>query len=478
MKIFNKENLDFLSTSPGNYIFKNKSNKSEFGKFSSIFHVLASLGILLFYLISYIKGKEMNVIYSKKNTIPKNENDKYEYYNNTEKNYLIMLQTDLKETIEDKFEVVVKNENEDVIESEYSYDDEALLIKFNASDIFNIYINKTEKYNFSTSNILFVFLLYTTSSMNDEDPIGLKKNDIVQSEIFFIDIKKKNYNNEFYLKQNYIAYRDGIRLHNFLSYLFFWTHDETTYVDFYYNNYIPVSYENQNDNEIVYITNNNLEIFPGEDMVVDYYQRKYESFFNVLSKWCGIFCTLKIFFTSIVYQFSFSYNNYELIKYIDKKNEMNKIIIISKENNNLDNSNSINKMKTIDLNKINNKEKYFKKIKTRDLIKYTFFSCCYKKTRTYKFINDCNNFVTNHISIEEIFYNMLCLENIIEEFNFKDNNHLKKYEEMKNKIESYENEMNLIDKNKDNKNQILNSSLIDKSSKIIPMNENISTIND
>ena len=68
---------------------------------------------------------------------------------------------------------------------------------------------------------------------------------------------------------------------------------------------------------------------------------------------------------------------------------------------------------------------------------------------------------------------MLCLENIIEDYNFKDNNHLKKYEEMKNKIESYENEMNLIDKNKDNINQILNSSLIDKSSKIISMNENI-----
>ena len=478
--MFNKENLDFLSTSPGNYIFKNKSNKSEFGKFSSIFHVLASLGILLFYLISYIKGKEMNVIYSKKNTIPKNENDKYKYHNNTEKNYSILLVTDELETIKDKFEVVVENKNDDVIESiqEYSYDDKLLKIQFMTSDIFNIYINKTEKYNFSTSNILFVFLLYTTSSMNDEDPIGLKKNELFQSESFFIDIKKKNNNNVFYLKKNYIAYRDGIRLHNFLSYLFFWTHYETTYVDFYYNNYIPVSYENQNDNEIVYITNNNLEIFPGEDMVVDYYQRKYETFFNILSKWCGIFCTLKIFFTSIVDQFSFSYNNYELIKYIDKKNEMNKIIIISKENNNLDNSNSINKMKTIDLNKINNKEKYFKKIKTRDLIKYTFFSCCYKKTRTYKFINDCNNFVTNHISIEEIFYNMLCLENIIEEYNFKDNNHLKKYDEMKNKIESYENEMNLIDKNKDNKNQNLNSNLIDKSSIEIPMNENKNSIND
>ena len=68
---------------------------------------------------------------------------------------------------------------------------------------------------------------------------------------------------------------------------------------------------------------------------------------------------------------------------------------------------------------------------------------------------------------------MLCLEDIIEEYKFKDNNHLKKYEEMKNKIQSYENEMNLIDKNKDNKNQNLNSFLIDSSSKIISMNENI-----
>ena len=50
MKIFNKENLDFLSTSLVNYIFKNKANKSEFGKFSTIFHILASLLILTFYL--------------------------------------------------------------------------------------------------------------------------------------------------------------------------------------------------------------------------------------------------------------------------------------------------------------------------------------------------------------------------------------------------------------------------------------------
>ena len=193
MKIFNKENLDFLSTSPGNYIFKNKSNKSEFGKFSSIFHVLASLGILLFYLISYIYGKEMNVIYSKKNTIKKIENEKYEYYNNSEKYYTIMLQTDEFETVKDKFEFYIKIKDVQIKPIPYyKYDDKLLKIKFNTSDTFYIYIDKTEKYNFSTSDILYIYLFYTTSSMNDENRIGLKKNDIEQSESFYIDIKKKN----------------------------------------------------------------------------------------------------------------------------------------------------------------------------------------------------------------------------------------------------------------------------------------------
>ena len=48
---------------------------------------------------------------------------------------------------------------------------------------------------------------------------------------------------------------------------------------------------------------------------------------------------------------------------------------------------------------------------------------------------------------------------------------------MKNIIEMYEKEMNLIYKNKDNINPNLNSNLIDKSSNSISMN-NISSIND
>jgi hypothetical protein len=41
---------------------------------------------------------------------------------------------------------------------------------------------------------------------------------------------------------------------------------------------------------------------------------------------------------------------------------------------------------------------------------------------------------------------MLLFENFIEDYKFKDNNNLKKFEEIKNKIDLYEKEMKLIDK--------------------------------
>jgi hypothetical protein len=484
MKIFNKDNLDILSTSPGNYIFKNKANKSEFGKFSSIIHILASLAILIFYLISYFKGKEMTIIYSKKNKLPEKENDEYKCYNESNKRYTIIIRAENGDNIQDLFDGLVDGTVFNITKY-YLKDENEFVIGFTSSSNFYINIFKTQKFynNNFLSNYLMVYFFYTTSNINEQSKIVLKENDFPKVEFFYIDLKKSHL---YCLKKNYIIYRDGIRRKTFLSYLFFWTHYETTYVDFYYNNYYYYSRDDNSTEEVLTITNENINkevasslgLKTNDD--VDYYQRKYESFFNTLSKWCGMFCTLKILFSSLVNEFSFSYNNYKLIKYIDKKNEMNKTIILSNDNNNNsinnNNNNSINKMKNIDLNKIDNKTKYFNKIKTKDIIKYTFFGCCCK-SKTHKFINDCNNYVTQHISIEEIFYNMLCLENIIEEYKFKDNNHLKKYEEMKNKIESYENEMTLIDKNKDNINQNLNSNLIDKSSNIISM-KNMGGIND
>ena len=104
-----------------------------------------------------------------------------------------MLQTDGKETVKDKFDIYIINGDEQIKPIPYYKNyDKSLLLEFNTSDTFYIYIDKTEKYNFSTSDILYIDLFYTTSSMNDENRIGLKKNDIEQSESFFIDIKKKN----------------------------------------------------------------------------------------------------------------------------------------------------------------------------------------------------------------------------------------------------------------------------------------------
>ena len=159
-------------------------------------------------------------------------------------------------------------------------------------------------------------------------------------------------------------------------------------------------------------------------------------------------------------------------KYINKKYDSNKILL---NNNNINNNINDNKEnKNIELNKINvDKIKQFNKIKNSDIFKYSFLGCCYSKSKTHNIIKECDKYVTKHISIEEIFYNMLLFENFIEDYKFKDNNNLKKFEEMKNKIDLYEKEMKLIDENdtsNKNKNNI-NINLIDKTSNFSSINE-------
>jgi hypothetical protein len=142
------------------------------------------------------------------------------------------------------------------------------------------------------------------------------------------------------------------------------------------------------------------------------------------------------------------------------------------DNNNNNNDNKENK--NIELNKINvDKIKQFNKIKNSDIFKYSFLGCCYSKSKTHNIIKECDKYVTKHISIEEIFYNMLLFENFIEDYKFKDNNNLKKFEEIKNKIDFYEKEMELIDENDtSNKNMNnININLIDKTSNFSSINE-------
>jgi hypothetical protein len=68
---------------------------------------------------------------------------------------------------------------------------------------------------------------------------------------------------------------------------------------------------------------------------------------------------------------------------------------------------------------------------------------------------------------------MLLLENFIEDYKFKDNNNLKKFEEIKNKIDLYEKEMKLIDENDTSNKNInnININLIEQTSNISSVNE-------
>ena len=471
MRFFDKENFDLLTTSPGNYIFKNKSNKSEFGKLSSILHILFSIIILIYYLYSYNKGTGMNVIYSKKTieTFERNENDDYKNYTDKIKDYEIYILCDnvniTGSKIQENIDIKIYDDNSEEIDNTIKIDEEDRLnINFSTSNPFNIIItNKSEILDY---DFFFIHMLYKTSLMNNEEKIPMKENEIQYSESFVANVNKYNV---YFLNKNVIIYRDGIRLKKFKSYLKFWTHDETNYIDLTFNSYFSTVVEKNEKRKnmivlISYASIQNIKYY-------DFYQRNYESFFTVLSKWCGIFSSLKILFSSLVLNFSYSFNNYELIKYINKKYDSNKILL---NNNNINNNNDNKENKNIELNKINvDKIKQFNKIKNSDIFKYSFLGCCYSKSKTHNIIKECDKYVAKHISIEEIFYNMLLFENFIEDYKFKDNNNLKKFEEIKNKIDLYEKDMKLIDENDTSNKNInnININLIDKTSNFSSINE-------
>ena len=239
MGFFDKENFDLLTTSPGNYIFKNKSNKSEFGKLSSILHILLSIIILIFYLYSYNKGTGMNVIYSKKTieTFERNENDDYKNYTDKIKDYEIYIECNNENIngseIQKNIDIKIYDDNSEEIDNTINiYEDNKLNINFSTSNPFDIII--TNKSEILDCDYFFIDMLYKTSLMNNEEKIPMKENEIKYSESFIANVNKINI---YYLINNIIIYRDGIRLKKFKSYLKFWTHDETNYIDLIYNSY-------------------------------------------------------------------------------------------------------------------------------------------------------------------------------------------------------------------------------------------------
>ena len=68
---------------------------------------------------------------------------------------------------------------------------------------------------------------------------------------------------------------------------------------------------------------------------------------------------------------------------------------------------------------------------------------------------------------------MLLFENFIEDYKFKDNNNLKKFEEMKNKIDLYEKEIKKIDEN-----DILDKNMNNININLIEQTSNLSSINE
>ena len=79
--------LDFLSNAPQNFIFQNKSNKTNFGGFLTLILIIITLIIFVFYLIFYITEQSYTIQYihyvkylNQNEILKKINSDKYNPY--------------------------------------------------------------------------------------------------------------------------------------------------------------------------------------------------------------------------------------------------------------------------------------------------------------------------------------------------------------------------------------------------------------
>ena len=192
------------------------------------------------------------------------------------------------------------------------------------------------------------------------------------------------------------------------------------------------------------------------------YKRKFKSILDVIIDVGSLFLTIFSAFKSIFYFHTVNYSNYEIVKKlilkeknqnllfndknIEKKNKKIKKIELENELENM-NSKLINNSDTVEesndkIKPLNNSEEdRFQKVCCLSYILNPFYcDCCKCCSSSQNFLNKCNEIVYKYLSVDNILYNQMMLENLFNDYVWH-NPDLKKIDNI-----------NLIEKLKDKNN--------------------------
>ena len=436
------QNFDFLSIYPQVYVNSMTRARNKLGGFLSILNLLIIMGVCIFYFIKYFYGKEFDIKYFNEPLQNALSNDDLidlskrtmEVYFRTfpiiDNNCKIIpiiaknnshLETNLSKC-NDKLEIDSKGQ---FYCFNFSFSTQFLLgISGNCTDDngrpFNIYaqlfvpnmhINHKNSYPFKSWNKSLENSILTNL------PLDTSKNSLLQAIYQFTPI--------LYKSNNILSRKNDRFKEIYLSNL------QTITIN--QENVVFIKEEKIN---LIYSIVNNL------DLNCDVYEREYISLIDTLSKIGGLFSPLKLFLSFLIHFYSRYENNYQIVKNLVLKKNIYK--------NNI-NNNIVKADAKMELNI--ERELMEKKNKINSSLEYfgIIFKCCWKRRRTMKILNLCNNFVREHMSAENLIFNSILFEKYYEENPIRNFHHIEGLKEIEKELYNYsddnENELLVINDN-------------------------------
>ena len=416
--------LDFLSSSPDNYIFQKKSNKTNFGGVCQLLSILLILGLAIYYLIKFFQKDSYSIEY-----IP----------------YILDIEHEIKDKNKKiKFAYDILN-----TESEVPLSKNFALMIGESKEI--IPRNKSISENIIDINYLLVYECQDDKCEFEEKSFDLAF--IYNMSLF--NLQKDNPIISFITPPECIP----IYINDFLEYRFYFEESKCTTFGFFGDKNVSILIPKKFDTFTYHYTNTTKDKgstkykaigeinFYLNDGNWDHYKRTKKSILDTISNICSLGLTIyNAFKNGFLLLYSSNFNNYKIIQTIlsgkVEKLKQSKKIKTNKEMKALDNNSDILLSKPANYD--NNNEELDEQNMDNEKIKITYEemheesdinfpklsfmsyifniiycqSCCNIKNQ--KFISKCNEIVSKYYSVEKILYNQILIENLLKDYKWND----------------------------------------------------------
>ena len=422
--------VDFLSAYPQVYVGNKERAKNKFGGFLSSTFALTMLAAFIFYIKIYIRGEDFNVKYFRKSVdIDSSTFSKLEYLNYKEIELFLELESENNDCRIHPF----------LLKNNYIYD-ESNITKCNE----NLDIEPNGSYycfNFSFfDELAFAF----SGNCYEEDGKPIRIEVKISTTMYKIDHKSKypfqkfkrsignlmSYTSHLFASKNTIY--NGFA--QFTPILYnsekIFSNKIDTFKELYWSNIRTITYTVPSNADCI----NNKTMYQFYNFKInieldyDVYEREYIDLLDTLSKIGGFFSPVKLAF-SILIQFYSGYEvNYQIVKNLILKKNIYK--------NNL-NNNKIKIDKSLELNV--EKALNEKKNNINSCLHFfgTIFKCCCQKRKTLRILNKCNEFITEHMSAENLIFNSILFEKYYEDNPIRNIENIEGLKEIEEELYNY-----------------------------------------